>query len=163
MNILYTKNKLMTIINKYIETFISLSIIVLTGILSFIFLYFLHLNNYFIDSLPIEEISNLIETIDDLTSQIENIDSKCNRFIKTKSNPYSKLYGIFNINEFKLNMPLNYKNNIIFTHIDKNNVIISETNKTAVSEIIKLADYRFISLKYDIYEIINEMIRIKNL
>lgn len=131
--------------NISIKTLLKTIVFILALILLSFISYRLYSYNY-----P----NNSVETIN--TFDLKDIVNY--NLVNNKINPYSNFYGIFNFGGPKLDVPsFNLKNDLINYDINKHNTIIPRSNKI-VSEVITLADYRYISLKHDIYEIINNML-----
>jgi hypothetical protein len=111
-------------------------------------IYLLYFYNY---DIHVIESNNAIYYFSDI------IDNK-NEFIKQQDiNPYNKLYGIFNFNKYKLNIPVIELQDIYANKYLKTEINFESSN--TYKDILKLADYRYTSLRHDIFNILNESLK----
>ena len=152
---------------KKLLDFFSISISIKTLLMVLLFLlaaiyyifYFLYVYNYSVNLIESKEIIlDLTDTTKDLLELIsDNPDSSnTNEFIKRS---YSKFYGIFNFDKPKLNIPKIELHDISFHKYMKKEINLINNNSN-YKDILKLADYRYASLRHDIFNIINDSLKV---
>ena len=149
-------------INISIKTLLMI-LFFLLSVIYYIF-YFLYIYNYSVNLIESKEIIlDLIDTMKDLSDLISD-DYNFNNpdeFIKQRPiNPYNNFYGIFNFDTHKLNIPKIELNDVSFHKYMKNE--INFINNNNYRDILRFADYRYASLRHDIFNIINDSLKVIN-
>lgn len=149
------------VLNFLFNLKINIKIITLLGIVLYIlsitlFTFYNYIGYYY----PI----NIIEYMDTLNYSLNLIeDNNLNesfKLIKEENiNPYNKLYGIFNFNKPRLNVPIIQLHNSSFDNSINNLMNLTNSNNDTYKDILKLADYRYTSLRHDIFNIINDSLK----